>query len=108
MLICKNDKIVLPEILRKYVVNWYHTYLVQPGKVRTEATSSQNNYWPQLRDNIRTHIKVCNTCKKNMKKTLKYGKLPANEAEIIPGKRLLVDIIGPYKLEYKVVKTPSY
>ena len=31
------------------------------------------------------------------KTNLKYGKLPANEAEAIPWERLLVGIIGPYK-----------
>ena len=27
-LICKSDKIVVPKILPKYAVNWYHTYLL--------------------------------------------------------------------------------
>ena len=70
----------MPTILRKYVVNLYHTYILHPGKVRTEATISQNYYWPQLRDNIRTHINVCTICQKNRKKNLKYGKLPAKES----------------------------
>ena len=54
MLICKDDKIVVLTILQKKVVNWYYTYLLYLGKVRTEA-------------NIRSHIKVCNTCQKNKK-----------------------------------------
>ena len=32
------------------------------------------------------------------KQNLKYGKLPAKEAEAIPWDILLVDIIGPYKI----------
>ena len=51
-----------------------------------------------MRDNIHTHIKVYNNCQKNKKKTLKYGKLPANEARSIPKERLLVDLILPYKI----------
>ena len=35
MIICKNDKIVVPEIIRKYVVNWYHTYLLYTGTEHT-------------------------------------------------------------------------
>ena len=54
MLICKNDKIVVPKILQKYVVSWYHTYLLHPGTEIIEATISQYYYWPNLRDNIRT------------------------------------------------------
>ena len=41
MFICKNDKIVVPKILQKYVVNWYHTYLLHTSMEHTEATISQ-------------------------------------------------------------------
>ena len=36
--------------------------------------------------------------RKNKKQNLKYGKLPAKEAEAIPWERLLVDLIIPYKI----------
>ena len=42
MLICKNDKIVVPTVLWKYIVNWYHTYLLHPGMDRTEANISEH------------------------------------------------------------------
>ena len=61
MLICKIDKIEVTKILRKYVVNWYHTYLLYPGTERTEATISQHYHWHNLRDGIYTHINVCST-----------------------------------------------
>ena len=67
MLICKNDKIVIPKILQEYVVNWYHTYLLYLGQERTEVTTSENYYWPNSRDDTQTHIKVCNTCHKTRK-----------------------------------------
>ena len=98
MFICKNDKTVVPTILQKFVVNWYHTYLLHPGKERTEATIRQHYSRPHLRDNIRTDIKFCNTCKKKKKQNFKYVKLPAKEAEAIPWDRLSVDIIGLYKI----------
>ena len=99
MLICKNDKIVVPKILQNYVVNWYHTYLLHTGMDCTEATISQHYYWPQLKDNICTHIEVCKTCQKNKKQNFKYGKLHSKEAEAIPWDRLLVDLRGPYKIK---------
>ena len=37
-LICYNGKIVVPGTLQKYVLNWYHTYLLHPGSTRTEET----------------------------------------------------------------------
>ena len=59
-----------------------------------EATIHQHYYWPNLRDNIRTHIKVCNNCQKNKKQNSKYGKLPGKEAESIPWDILSVGLIG--------------
>ena len=44
MLIYKNDKMVMPKILKHSVVNWYHTYLLHLGTERTEATISQHYY----------------------------------------------------------------
>ena len=67
MLICKNDKIVVTGILRKYVVNWYHAYILNPGADLIEAHISNHYYWPNLRDGILDHIKVCNNCKNNKK-----------------------------------------
>ena len=70
MLICKNDKIVVPTILQNYVVNWYHIYLLHMGTEHTYATISQHYYWPKLRDNILTHIKVCIFFRKKRKPPL--------------------------------------
>ena len=69
ILIFKNYKVSVPTIIRKYVVNWYHTYLLNPGMERKEATIGQHYYWPNLRDDIHTHINVCNNCQKNKNKT---------------------------------------
>ena len=43
-------------------------------------------------------MKVFNTWKKNKKQNFKYDKLPAKEAYAIPWYRLLVDLIGPYRM----------
>ena len=98
MLIYKNDKISVPTIFQKYVVNWYHTYLLHPGTEHIEASISQHCYWPHLREDIRTHINVCNNCQKNKKQNLEYGKFSVKEAEAITWDRLSVDLIGSYKI----------
>ena len=41
-LICKNGKIVIPAALQKYVLNWYHTYLLHPGTDCTECTTAKH------------------------------------------------------------------
>ena len=80
MLICKNDKIGVLTMIRKYVVNWYHTYLLNIGTNCTEDNISHHYYWHKLRYDIRTHIKVCKNCQKNNKQNFKYGKLSLKEA----------------------------
>ena len=41
-LVTYNNKIVIPKQLQKYVVNWYHTYLIHPLLYKTEAMIFQN------------------------------------------------------------------
>ena len=69
MLTCKNDTFFVPKNLQKYAVNWCCTYLFYPVTELTEANISQHYYCPILKDEIRTHIKICNTCFKNKIKT---------------------------------------
>ena len=101
MLICHDDKIVVPKILQKYVVQWYHNYLLHPGAVRTEETIRQHLYWPDLRVDVRQYIKTCDTCQRFKKQQKKYGHLPAKDAEAVPWDRLCVDLIGPYTIKRK-------
>ena len=42
MLICKSDKIFVPTILQKYVVNWYHKYLLHTDTEHTVDAISQH------------------------------------------------------------------
>ena len=39
-LVTFKDKIVIPQLLQKYVVKWYNTYILNPGLDRTEAMIS--------------------------------------------------------------------
>ena len=98
-LICKNGKIVIPDALQKYVLNWYHTYLLHPGSDHTERTIAQHFFWPTLRSDVRAHVKKCGTCQRCKKSKLKYGHLPVKEAEATPWDQLSVNLIGPYKIE---------
>ena len=48
-LVTYQDKIAIPQKLQKYVVKWYHTYLLYPGLVLTEVIIFQHLYWPSIR-----------------------------------------------------------
>ena len=76
MLIYKNNKIVVPTILLNYVVNWHHKYLLNPSKVCSEATIGKQYYCPQLRNDICTHIKVCNNFQKKINRNLNMENYP--------------------------------
>ena len=41
----------------------------------------------------------CRICQFTKRKSIKYGKLPAKEAETVPWDMLCVDLIGPYKIQ---------
>ena len=47
-LITYEDKIVIPEKIQSYVLNWYHTYLLHPGVDRTEVSLAVKAYWTAL------------------------------------------------------------
>jgi transposase InsO family protein len=97
-LIVRHDKIVIPQLLRRRCVEWYHEHLCHPGETRTEQTIRQHFYWKDLRSDVVDICKKCSTCQLTKRKTIKYGHLPPKDAEIDPWEVLCVDLIGPYKI----------
>ncbi len=100
-LICYKDKIVIPGMLQKHIINWYHTTLCHPGINRTEETIGQHLWWPKMRDHITNYVKICPLCQRTKCKQKKFGILPPKEAEATPWDKLCVDLIGPYKIRRK-------
>ena len=100
-LICYNGKIVVPKLLQRHVIDWYHTVLCHPGINRTEETIAQHLWWPKMRDQITTFVQACPTCQKNKRKQKKYGHLPPKVAEATIWDKMCIDLIGPYKIRCK-------
>ena len=100
-LLCYKNRIFVPKVLRKHIVEWYHTYLLHPGETRTEETIAQHLYWPNIRKLVQEQVKSCAKCQLAKRKRLKYGHLPLKsvDTEIQPWRRLCVDCIGPYKIK---------
>ena len=84
LLLVKGDKIVIPEGLHKYVMDWYHTYLLHPGRDCTLAAIGKHLYWWGYQEDIRKYIEKCDTCQRCKKRKLKYRELPPKEAEATP------------------------
>ena len=64
-LIYKGNKFVMPTILQRYAVNWYHMHLLHLGIDSNESTISQHYYWHNIRYNISNPRKVCISCQRN-------------------------------------------
>ncbi len=100
-LICRHEKIVIPETLRCRIVEWYHNILCHPGETRTEQTIRQHFWWKNLRHDVHNICSTCHTCQLTKRSTKKYGYLPEKEAEADPWDVLCVDLIGPYTFKRK-------
>ena len=80
-LITYKDKTVISQKLQKYVVKWYHTYMINPGLYQTEATILQHFYWPGLKEAVYREVTYCEKCQLTKRSMKSYGKLPAKLAE---------------------------
>ena len=63
-LVTHEDKIVIPQKLQKYVVKWYHSYILNPGMDQTEAMISQHFYWPGIIEDVQKEFIVCDMCQR--------------------------------------------
>ena len=97
-----RNRIYIPEQLRSRIMNWYHEYLVHPGKVRMLETMANIMYWPKMAEHVDRFVKSCHKCQIAKKNRKKYGHLPPKVAEVEPWRRVNVDLIGPYS-----VNTPT-
>ena len=58
-LITYKYKRVIPQKLQKYVVKWYHTYLLHPGLDQTEAIILQHFYFPGIKYTVYREVTYC-------------------------------------------------
>jgi hypothetical protein len=97
-----DNKIYIPISLIKRIVWWYHTYLINPGITRMEATLTQNLTWPNLTKDVEAAVKNCHECQIGKKVRKQYGFLPEKLAErSIAWNIVDVDLIGTL-----TIKTP--
>jgi len=101
LLITLHKKIVVPKVLQRSIVQWYHINLCHPGETRTEQTIRQHFTWTNLRATVHDICSKCATCQTTKRSTQQYGLLPAKQADINPWDKLCVDMIGPYTIKNK-------
>ena len=96
-LLCKDGKLVIPKLLQRHAVEWYHHYLQHPGHNHLEETIKAAMYWT----NMRKSVKNCKTCQTNKRRKLKYEKLPPTIVITAQWEAMCIDLIGPYTLKGK-------
>ena len=62
---CKDGKMVIPKVLQRRAVSWYHHYLQHPGHTCLEETLHTAMYWKGMQKTIRSHVKHCHKCQVN-------------------------------------------
>jgi hypothetical protein len=98
-----DNKIYIPQLLKKRLLWWYHTYLKHPVITHIEANLIQNLTWTNLRKDVEAADKNCHECQIGKKVRKKYGDLREKLAErAIAWNRDDIDLIGPLK-----ITTPS-
>ena len=80
-------------------MEWYHTYMVHPGKTRMLGTIQNAFYWHGISRHIENYVKTCHKCQLTKKYRKKYGHLPPKKAETKPWQRVNVDLVGPYTVK---------
>ena len=85
-----NVRIYIMKLLRKHVIDWYQTYLMNPGANKTYDTMHQNLYWTGLQIEVNYAIKKCETFQQSKKSNRKFGHLAQKEAESYPYKNCVL------------------
>ncbi len=100
IVLCKDDKLIIPASLRHMTVSWYHHYLQHPSHSCLEEIITNMMYWKDMCNTIGSHVKSCTSCQKNKRQT-KYGHLPPKLVIKTPWRALCADLIGQYTLKGK-------
>ena len=104
-IICKDDKIFIPETLQQRCMDWYNQNLRHPGKTRMKKTISQNSNWHGLKTHVRRYCKWYLKHQMVKRPRKKYEHVFSEDSEFIPLETVCIDCICPYKVRHKKIKT---
>ena len=64
--IAPENKIVIPQKLQKYEIQWYHMHPLCPVLNRTEVVFHKNLYWPSIKEAVKKEVKIVTADKVQM------------------------------------------
>ena len=93
-----HPRVVVPEALRKSVIECYHNSVLSghQGRKRTTQLVAKTFFWPGMGKDIRRWIRSCLACAK--RKTPRPRRAGIREAKqaLYPGETIAIDIWGPF------------
>eukprot|EP00957_Ditylum_brightwellii_P207213 15352000-Ditylum_brightwellii.AAC.1 len=92
-LICQEGKIIIPLLLCKQVLDWYHATLCHPGAKHMELTMHQHFRRKNLSNDIKTLYRRCLMCCRTKQQYTKYGWLLEKQSNDQPWETLCIDLI---------------
>ena len=90
-------KIALSSSLMQPTIQWYHETLGHCGINRLYESIKQHFYVPSLKQKCEMYR--CENYQKNKLIGAGYGLLPPREAPIVPWSEVMVDLIGPWRIQ---------
>ena len=81
------------------VTNWFHMALNHCGLHCLYKTISTHLYHPRLCIVAERVTKMCNACQRQKIVGPQYGKLPAQNAALVPWEEGAIDLIGPWTVK---------
>ena len=104
----KGHRIIVPETLRRRLVDWYHSILVHPGADQLYATLKKHFVWPKMREDIVKWTRPCDSCQRGKRGGKGYGKVPKKDVERGPWRDVCVDLAGPWKTKVNGKQTEIF
>ena len=93
-----QTKICIPDVLLEQMVAFYHQVLGHTGSTRVYMAMAQHFKHPKMLEMVKKLTSTCDSCQKNKRSTIEYGKLPPRIAGDVPWSDIAVDLIGPWKI----------
>ena len=100
-----GDRVVIPERLRKRVLNGFH--IGHPGVVRMKALARSYVCWPKIDDEIEEYGRKCEACQFAAKLPPKSPQQPWPKSKK-PWQRLHLDFADPINGKMYLIVVDSY
>ena len=100
-LICRKQKFVIPKLLKRRVVEWYHNALCHRWETCAELSIAQHFYLKELHKTVHDVCSKCKACQYLDKNKKQYGNLSPKEAEGQSWDVVCEDLIGRYRFKPK-------